>query len=494
MNEDGHDLSLMLTARAVMQVTSDLVKQQDTRNHREYWESAQTRPEFKPLADSDFFQTFGQGYLDACIKHPFLPVAETRKNKFDRVVELVELAYHNIPIYREKYQAAGFAPSHLKSWEDMEKIPMITKRELIKAFPHGCLNPRFKNEDLFPTRSSGSSGETLLIRVNHEAILRDTIQGIRQFVLQSGLKYRADHLLAHIYTVPWWYENVNNQYHTAFISNVIPPVQVAKHLQDLAPEILSCYPSNLNAVMPFAEQFRSSLMLAVTHSEYSTRHARKMWSETLKCPVLDEYSSEEATRIALEMPCGHYHVCEDAVHLEIVNTTAASGEQDGVTGMAVITNLLNEAMPFIRYVQGDYVTLPAQQELCDITWTQLKAIDGRMNDSFINRHHRIVPSGSLLDITYRWMFDRNLHLDQFELVQKQPDLIEANFVLGGPTFEEHVNVALKHLEDLLSISMEHPVTIQGNIVSSLARKSLKSRPIRCELNRHVIPDASYETA
>ncbi|HXW54067.1 MAG TPA: hypothetical protein VEL47_08190, partial [Myxococcota bacterium] len=378
-----------------------------------------------------------------------------------------------------------FSPRQLRSYDDIEKIPIITKRELIAAFPHKCLNPQFNTTDLFPTRSSGSSGETLLIRVDEKAILLDTIQGLRQFALQSGLKYQPEHLLTHVYTVPWWYNNVNQQYYTAFISNVIPPLETAQHLGTLAPEILSCYPSNLEALLPYAEQFKNSLYLAVTHSEYSSEHARHMWSQRLGCPVLDEYSSEEATRIALEMPCGHYHVCEDAVHLEAVNPVTKKLEKDGVSGMAIVTNLLNEAMPFIRYAQGDYITRPAREDVCNITWSQLERIDGRMNDSFINRHNRIIPSGSLLDITYRWMFDRDLHLDRFELVQKQRDVVEANFVLGGPTVEKTVLDGISHLADLLSLCLEHPIKVQGNVVKSLEKRPGKQRPIRCDIQNEI---------
>src|SRR5262249_21355673 len=156
---------------------------------------------------------------------------------------------------------------------------------LIAAFPDRCLNPRFNRDDLFPTRSSGSSGQTLLIRVNYDAILTDTIQGVRQFALQSGLKYRAEDLLTHVYTVPWWFDSIGGKYQTAFISNLIPPSRVAQHLRYLGPKILSLYPSNLEGLMPHADEFSSSLYLAVTHSEYSSRTARQEWSRRLGVPV-----------------------------------------------------------------------------------------------------------------------------------------------------------------------------------------------------------------
>ena len=167
-------------------------------------------------------------------------------------------AYRDIPVYRAKYQAAGFKPSHLRDWDDIQKIPVITKPELVAAFPDQCVNRKFKSDDLFPTRSSGSSGQTLLIRVDYDAILTDTIQGVRQFAMQSGGKYHEEDLLAHVYTVPWWFDSIGGKYPTAFISNLIPPARVAQHLRYLGPKMLSLYPSSLEALMPHVDEFRSS--------------------------------------------------------------------------------------------------------------------------------------------------------------------------------------------------------------------------------------------
>lgn len=449
----------------------------------EFWESEQTRPVFNAQASgpSNYFLTAGQDYLAECMQHPSLPVATIKEQQFQRIKELVLLAYNEIPVYRNKYQAAGFSPDDLRSFDDIEKIPVITKPELIAAFPHECLNPNYEREHLYPTRSSGSSGQTLLIRVDEEAILKDTMQGIRQFAFQSGFRYKAEDLLAHVYTVPWWYNSVAGSFKTAFISNVIPPARVAEHLRTIAPEILSCYPSNLEALVQYGDIFKDSLYLAVTHSEYSSRCARDEWSQRLGCPVLDEYSSEEGTRIALELPCGHYHICEDTVHMEVLDPATLKPQKAGESGLAVITNLLNTAMPFIRYVQGDCITLPEAKANCSINWSHIVSIDGRLNDAFINLHGRKVPAGSLLDVTYRWMFDMDLHLSQFELVQKEKQLIEATFVPGGVGIESRLQAAISHLETLLSMCMEHPVQVKALTVASFPPSLGKRRPIRSEV-------------
>jgi phenylacetate-CoA ligase len=153
----------------------------------------------------------------------------------------------------------------------------------------------------------------------------------------------------------------------------------------------------------------------------------------------------------------------------------------GQSGIAVITNLLNEAMPFIRYVQGDYITQPVNQEPSDINWSQIASIDGRLNDAFINRDGRKVPAGSILDATYRWMFDCNLHLAQFEIVQRGFHLVEARVVLGNDNPETRLNSSISHLEDLLSVCLEHPVQVKATVLDVFPPKTGKRRPIRREM-------------
>jgi phenylacetate-CoA ligase len=452
-------------------------------NLLEVWESEHTRPSYFPLSGemTTSLSSMFEKHIGPCMEHPFLPQAVIQRQQFERIKYLVELAYAEIPVYRDKYQAAGFHPSDLRCADDVQLIPVITKNELVASFPGRCINPNYEMDYLFPTRSSGSSGQTLLIRVDPDAIVIDTIQGVRQFALQSGLKYGPNDLLAHVYTVPWWFPSVGPDYRSGFISNIIPPDRVANHLSAMSPDILSCYPSNLEALLPYAEQFRSSLYLAVTHSEYSAKTARQDWSRQLGVPVLDEYSSEEATRIALELPCGHYHVCEDTVRLDVVEPVSLKPQAPGQSGLAVITNLLNEAMPFIRYMQGDYVTEPLHPDRCGISWKQLESIDGRVNDAFINAFGRAVPAGSVLDITYRWMFDCYINLQQFELIQKTSDLIEARFVPGTGISEGCIMASVGHLEELLSLCLEHKVKVRPKIMAAFPSKPGKRRPIRREI-------------
>jgi len=187
------------------------------------------------------------------------------------------------------------------------------------------------------------------------------------------------------------------------------------------------------------------------------------------------------------VPCGHYHLCDDTVYLEALDPVTHKPQAAGTPGLAVITNLLNEAMPFIRYVQGDYVTLPASPAPCLVQWSQLASVDGRANDSFVTADGREVPAGTILDVTYRWMYDTGVHIQAFELVQRAPEYVAATFVPGDGVREEQLARSVGHLEALLHASLGHPVTVAVSAVGELPARNGKRRPIRREF-RAGLPD------
>lgn len=416
------------------------------------------------------------------LNHPYTSIEQIRNQQLKRIKYLVRLAYTKIPLYRAKYKKIGFKPEDLRDWKDFYRLPIVTKQELIAAYPNKSVNPDYKHSELFDTKSSGSSGEVLRIKVNYDAIIIDTIQGIRQFWLQSGGKYDQKHLVVFVYTLPWWFGSINKKFKTAFVSSLISPSDIGNILTDLKPNIISLYPTNLQSLIKYiSNSNKDNLFLVVTHSEQSSKSERIAWSKNIGVPVLDEYSTEEATRIALELPCEHYHICEDTVFLEALDPLDSSQAITGKTGLAIVTNLLNEAMPFIRYHSGDLITLPSKPSPCKVTWSQLQGIDGRLNDSFISKNSLIVPAGTILDITYLWMRQINLTCLEFELIQKDLDTVLARLVLKKPVSKTQLAKSSTVLAKLLSVCMKNPIKIVTEVVTSIKPGKDKRRPIRSEV-------------
>ncbi len=296
-----------------------------------------------------------------------------------------------------------------------------------------------------------------------------------------GGGYSKEHVVAHVYTVPWWVDSLGDgDYQSIFISSLIKSSEITKILLKVRPDILSLYPSNLQSLIPFlSKEVREKLKLVVVHSEMSSKNERQNFSRELGgIPVLDEYSSEELTRIALELPCGHYHLCEDTVRVDIVDPKNLMPIKER-TGLVIGTNLLNIAMPFIRYVQGDYVAISKPKE-CDINWRQIERVEGRQNDAFIKRDGELVPAGTILDITYRWMFDVGINIQEFEIIQTSPMEFKVRVKERDLLFDlEKRKSSFQHLEELLTRVFGSGITVNFDVVTEFSSQSQrKRRPIR----------------
>lgn len=454
----------------------------DARNHvTEYWEQT-SHPRFTPYHPFDLQSLINtkatSDYIQSILENPYFSRERIENYQFQRIKELVQRAYYKIPLYKDKYKSVGFEPGDLKTWNDYHHLPIVTKEELHAAFPSRCTEHKQPNQSiLFKMHSSGSTGQSLLFFLHPETIAEYTIRYIRQFYLQSSGAYRDISKVALVTTVPWWTSNVRNGYQHTFISSLIEPSKIGEILTELQPDILAIYPSNLASVLPYmSKKAKGNLVCAVTHSELSTRVERDRYAKELGVPVLDEYSSVELSRVALELPCGHYHVSEDLVRLDIVDPDSKTPIEEGV-GLAVGTNLFSTATPFIRYNQNDHVHIE-KSEPCAIHWKQLKKIGGRHNDSFIRPDGSEIPTGTLVDIAYRWMFDTDVFIQEFVMVQKKSDHIVINFfdpnlTSGSDTQKEFYD----YLCVLLEKVMGAPLTVEFNFAPLKREKGKKRRQV-----------------
>lgn len=452
----------------------------------EYWETEnlpsmqKNSPEFHAAVEDSLTEE----KLAEIFIHPYLPAETIAQMQLERIKNLVGIAFEKTTFYKGKYSDVGFHPNDLKTWDDYHALPIVTKDELIDAFPDLCLNSDYDPDELFPTRSSGSSGKTLLIRVDPQAIITDTLQGLRQFRLQTGGEYSPTDTIAHVYTVPWWMDHFrDDDYQNFFVSSLIDPQKIAKILDEIKPDILSLYPSNLASIIPhLGDEMKNKLRAVVTHSEMSSKQERAAYAKALGTVVLDEYSSEEMTRIALELPDGNYYLCEDTVRLDVIDQESRKPITNG-TGIAIGTNLLNEAMPFIRYQQGDLITI-GEQRPSKINWRQVEKIDGRSNDSFTREDGVDIPAGTILDMTYRWMFDIGVNIQEFSIIQKSPTQIEIDVFESKLNDSEELRVkSLEHFEQLAKYVLGENVKVTLNLnenPEAPQRNNRKRRPIRKE--------------
>ena len=363
-------------------------------------------------------------------KQPFDQIKEWQ---LQRLIELVTHAFNTVPLYNQKYSEVGFKPGNLKSFADFEQLPILTKDELINGFPDNTISTEHSTE--FTTRSSGSSGRFVTLAVSPDALYIDTVQGARQFLFQSGGNYNPDDLALFIYTAPWWFSSIDGDYATEFLPTTTLVDESIAKIHELKPTVLSVYPTYLHKLYESGANLKDAgIELVVIHSEQSSPGQRNELSRFFGIPVLDEFSSEELTRIALECPSHRYHLEEDACYIEIIDHTTNKILPNGSRGLVIGTNLLNEATPIIRYFQGDFATMAGITDCeCDSSFRVIESPEGRVIDSLVTQKGDHVPASCLMDLAYNWYLELDVpvHGMKYQIVQESELKVNVHLIPGS---------------------------------------------------------------
>jgi phenylacetate-CoA ligase len=355
---------------------------------------------------------------------------EARAWQLKRISALVRRAYEQVPLYHEKYEAAGFRPADLRSWTDFARLPTVTKAELIDGFPDRVIARDTRLDGCLLSTSSGTSGAMMTIAHRADRNWAYALATQRLLRWATGGRYPFWYRQAYIYTSPYPTPSVPGLYPLRFIPTTTEPAPMLTALADFRPHVLTCYPTVLRDLLAADPALMRGLALrgVSVSSEVSTQEERDAWSEALGCPVRDEYSSEELTRIAAQCPAGRYHLMEDIVYTEILSPDGETAT-DG-PGEVVGTELHNIAMPFIRYRQGDLGQLGTGACSCGRPSRLMVALAGRANHGFRLGDGRWLSPGFLLDACYRAIMELPDAVAAYRLVQVGPDRSDFEVVPG----------------------------------------------------------------
>jgi phenylacetate-CoA ligase len=402
--------------------------------------------------------------LPAFTARPYLPLQVTKSYQLQAIQRLVNHAYHHIPFYRKKYQEAGFHPRELRTLTDMERIPTVCKSEVIQAYPHDIVDPKAIPEACLVSKSSGSTGHVL--HVVHQAN-RLGIQGLAMNRLLSmvGL-YLPWHRFVYIYTSAYPARSLFGMYPMDLIPTLADTQDIIDQLHKHRPTFLAAYPSHLRAVaqtLGKAGCRKLQLQAISVSSELSTQQERDYLADLFGCGVYDEYSTEELTRIAAQCTHGTYHLFEDVVYTEILDPSSGIPCEEGTTGEVVGTYLHNYVMPFIRYRQGDSASVFRSRCKCGWKFRGMSQLQGRSLDQFVLPSGRVLTSGWLLDVSYRFLLELGADIRAFRMIQMTIDHIKVELVPGPNYRPSHSEAIQLCLIDLI----REPIGIEVVLLDSI---------------------------
>jgi phenylacetate-CoA ligase len=375
-----------------------------------------------------------------------------------RARDMAVHAGRRVPVYRERYAAAGVDPGGAATWEDFRRLPLMDKPTIRDGFPDRSTAAGTDLDRCLLSTSSGSSGVVMTIPHRADRFWPYLLSGRRMLAWAGGGRYPFWWRQAYVYTSEYPLLRVPGLYPLTFIPTAGDPERILGELERIRPHLLHTYPTVLRDLLALAPARMRALGLhgVSVGSELSTQDERDSWAELLGARVCDEYSSEELGRIASQCPSGRYHLHEDVVKVEILDE---DGHPTDDVGEVVGTELHNRTMPFVRYRQGDLARISDERCPCGRRTRLLVDLAGRRNDGFVLADGRELPAGFLLDVSYRAILGgRDDAVSAYRFIQRTPSTADFE-VVPGRSWTPGDDAVIR-----ASLTAELPATLEVRVV------------------------------
>ena len=115
-----------------------------------------------PFVNPVFLSRVLKAYL-VDVKRPLKITPEKLKNYQSKALKKIVKHAYAVPLYHKKYKEHGVHPNDIKSIDDLNKLPFITKDDLRRAYPEGIISKDFDKNDGFLLSTSGSTGKPVFV-------------------------------------------------------------------------------------------------------------------------------------------------------------------------------------------------------------------------------------------------------------------------------------------------------------------------------------------
>ncbi len=317
--------------------------------------------------------------------------------------------------------AVTTTPFYKNGYAALKDIPVVNKSIIRDSFS-SFISTKFKESELFPVVTSGSTGTPFKVYHDRNKKLRNSADTIC-FARLSGYNV-GDRV---IYLKVWVNQNMKSNLRF-WIENMIP-VDVFRlndvHLKVLlrsmennqSPCVLIGYASALELVCKYLERnykqkVNAKVKSVIAMSETLNDYTKKTLQKYFHTPVVSRYSNLENGIIAQQETTGsgRYLVNTASYIVEILKMDSDEQAEPGQTGRIVITDLFNYGMPFIRYDTGDIGSL--SQDSGKPGNMYLAKVEGRKQDMLSDTQRNFISPYSI-----QFIFEEFPGIIQYQLIQ-----------------------------------------------------------------------------
>lgn len=394
---------------------------------------------------------------------------EIRALQSFRLSQTVKRIYKNVPLYRERMDAAGIAPEDIHSVADLHKLPFTVKQDLRDTYPYGMFAVPMK-QIVRVHASSGTTGKQIVVGYTKNDLDTWAECCARALTAAGATKHDIMHvsygygLFTGGFGVHGGAEKVGMTVIPVSVGNTKRQINI---LRDFKPTFICCTPSY---ALFLAETMREmgvdkseiSLRAGLFGAEPWTEEMRQEIQDKLGLKAMDIYGLTEIIGPGVAFECEAQtgmHINEDHFIAETIDPDTGEVLPEGSQGEIVFSCITKEGFPLLRYRTRDIGVLVREKCSCGRTFLKMRKPKGRSDDMLIIRGVNVFPTqieSVLLQLGnttpyYQIIVGRVNNTDTLEI---QVEITPEMFSDTVKSLEEHARTIKQAVESTLGISAQ----------------------------------------
>jgi phenylacetate-CoA ligase len=394
---------------------------------------------------------------------------------------LLNYSYQYVPYYHKLFNECGFNPEKFKHFDELKKIPCLTK-EIFRDNLDSLVSTQYDKNKLGYITTGGSTGVPVGFYIDEKYFNArewafvtslwervgftnySKVAVLRGSMVQKNLVEMSGRQL--ILSAFYLTDNNMGMY--------------IEKLRKFEPDFLHVFPSAVYELADFMIRNKvkplPSLKAILDSSESVFPYQKEKIENAFKCRMFSLYGhSERSVMAGACEKSDYFHIFNEYGFTELLCDNGSDVKEEDEIGEIVATGFTNYVTPFIRYKTADLAANTNQKCECGRSYRLFKRIEGRLQDFIITSTGRRI-SMSLMN-THSNILD---HVRQFQFYQDDPGYCILNLV-KKPNFSITVE---KYIYDEVKEKLGNDIELRIRYVDEIPKtNSGKCRLIIQNLSR-----------
>jgi len=378
-------------------------------------------------------------------KEESLSRKDMKKLQGKRLAQVCERVYASVPFYKKAFDKAKIKPAQIKSIDDIVQLPFTTKLDLRDNYPFKMFAAPMKDIVRIHA-SSGTTGQPTAVGYTRYDI-EIWAEAMARTMTAAGMT--STDIVQNAYGYGLFTGGLGAHYGAEKIGAAVIPISGGNTqkqimlMKDFGTTVLCATPSFCLYIYDVMKQEKIDptslkLKIGIFGAEPWTDAMRKEIEKLMGIKAIDIFGLSEITGPGVSFECAEaqegLHVNEDFFYPEIIDPDTGEPLPPGEEGELVITTLLKEGIPLIRYRVKDISSLNPEKCICGRTLVRMSRVRGRSDDMLIIRGVNVFPSqvesvllkSKAVAPHYMIFVDRKGRMDEMTVqVEVTPDFINS---------------------------------------------------------------------